>query len=44
MALGVTEDGEGTLRLYTRDTMIVDARGCRRREEYLRQKAQNDYS
>ena len=42
MALGVTEDGEGALRLYTRDAMVVDARGHKRYEEFLRRKAQED--
>lgn len=42
MALGVTEDNEGALRLYTRDAMIVDARGRKLREEYLRRKTEND--
>ena len=40
MALGVTEDSEGTLRLYTCDAMLVDARGRKRYEEFLRRKAQ----
>lgn len=41
MALGATKDSEGVLRLYTRDAMVVDARGRRRYEEYLRRKAQD---
>lgn len=41
MALGATKDSEGVLRLYTRDAMVVDARGRRRYEEHLRRKAQD---
>lgn len=33
VVLGVTKDSEGTLRLFTRDSMIIDARGQRRNEE-----------
>ncbi|MGR1083003.1 hypothetical protein ACUYFE_03085 [Olegusella massiliensis] len=42
MALLVTKDSEGALRLYTRDAMVVDVQGRRMREEYLRKRTQDE--
>ena len=36
MALGITKDDEGVFRLFTRDAMIIDARGRKRFEDFKR--------
>lgn len=43
LALGLTKDNEGIPRLFTQDSMIVDHRGRRRNEEFMRCKSEGKH-